>query len=321
MEKVKVLYIAGMTRSGSTILGRLLGELPDAVHIGEVAHFARPYFEEQTRCECRVVPGECEFWEAVFERAFGGLKSLDLTALEKTRQEYRLRTLPRLLLPRTPDQSRRLQEMLVTFGALYAAIRDVSGAKVVVDGSKDPLYGYLLRRAAGIDLKMVHLVRDSRAVAFSHQRVKKKPASFAGSGQLEQFSPGRSALDWTAVTLFLSVLRAPRPVLLRYEDFVANPLETIRALWELTGETMPCLEFLREPVLHLHPGHMIEGNPDRFNSEVRIKPDFEWRRKLPAAHHRLVTILTYPLLLSLGYLDPSPSPTDDAPIQPSPVLQ
>lgn len=306
MEKVQVVYIAGTMRSGSTILGRLLGELPGAVHVGEIAHLTRAISQEDIRCECRLTVEECAFWQAVTVQAFRGLSEADRAAMRMTRGAYRLRNLPRLLLPRTAAKTRRLCEYLVMLGALYTAVRDVSGASVIVDGSKDPLYLYLLSQVPGIDLHVVHLVRDSRAVAFSQQRVKKEPAFLPSPGQLERFPAWQTALQWNAVTLLMDAVRHPRPHLLRYEDFVADPSAAMAQIWEMTGQPLPPFDFLRSPTVTLAQGHSASGNPDRFQPEVWIKPDTEWQTKLPPLDWAVVTALTFPLLLRHDYLS-SPS--------------
>lgn len=317
-DKVKVIYVAGMPRSGSTILGRLLGELPGAVHVGELGLFTTPKFQAIAGCECRQSVAGCGFWQAVYECA-GGFDSAELEALQATRSRYRLRTLPRLLLPKTPEQKRRLDDYLAALGRLYAAVQKVSGARVIVDGSKDPLYGYLLSLVPSVDLQVVHLVRDSRAVAFSHQRFKKYSPHRADSRHLPRSAPWLTALSWSATTLLLGAARSPRPALLRYEDFVADPAGAIRRLWEQTGEPLPQTDSLSEPVLHLQQGHTVAGNPDRYQSEVQIKPDVEWQAKMPVSARRMVTALTWPLLLRLGYFKPQ-APEAFHPIQPSRVL-
>lgn len=306
-ENIPVLYIGGMTRSGSTILGRLLGELPEAVNIGELGLFTTDRFQKSARCECRETVAECDFWHAVFARAFGGLNSLDWKALEETRNEYRLRTLPNLLLPRTAQQQQRLQDYLDVLTALYSAIREVSGAKIIVDASKDYFYGHLLNQVPAIDLHLVHLVRDSRAVAYSYQRVKKDPPTVTNPGYIPQVSPVLTALHWNAANGLLCLkANSPRFMMLRYEDFVADPAETLRRLWDLMGEPPPSLEFLSESPLHLRQGHTVAGNPDRFQSEVKIQPDIEWQQKMRRRDRRVVTALTSALLLRYGYFHRSP---------------
>ena len=319
-KRVKVLYIAGMIRSGSTLLGRLLGELPSAAHVGEMGDFFLPGFREKGRCECREPVLECPFWKAVFERAFGGADNLDWDALVATKQAYRFRTLPRLLfLEKTPDA--RLQEYISVLDALYAAVRDVSGASIIVDGSKDPLYGYLLLRAAHVDLRAVHLVRDSRAVAYSTSRLKSDPPLFANPHSLAVISPARTAMIWNAVNGLLSVQRlGANSLFLRYEDVVQDPEAALSLLWNWIGEPPPPLDFLGQNPITLSACHTVAGNPDRFQSTVRIRLDDAWQRDMKRSHRRLVTSLTWPLLLHYGYLRSRLSKERIKQIPPAPVL-
>src|ERR1019366_6712916 len=55
---------------------------------------------------------------------------------------------------------------------LYSAIREVAGKSVVVDSSREASQALVLARIPSIDLRVLHLVRDSRAVAFSYSRRK-----------------------------------------------------------------------------------------------------------------------------------------------------
>lgn len=307
-EDVRVLYIAGTMRSGSTLLARLLGELPQAVDVGELGLLFSPMFHEDSLCGCRETVPNCEFWRAVFERAFGGLHNLDTASLRGTWLACRPRALPRTLLARdSPLGRRRRQEYAEALEALYRAARDVSGARFLVDASKDPLYAYLLARVPGVDLRAAHLVRDSRAVAFSQQRIKSDPPEFAHPSRLPVVGPLRAAAVWDAVNLLLTLKEPGRDsLLLRYEDLVADPQAALGRLGALMGEPALDLDFLQAPSLGLGTSHTVGGNPDRFQARVMIRPDDEWRRRMSGRDRRLVTALTYPLLRRYGYLSPSP---------------
>lgn len=302
--QTKVLYIAGMNRSGSTLLGRLLNEVPGAVHVGEIGLLLLAGFLDHGHCGCLKPIPECDFWRAVFEKAFGGLHNLDVERLHRMRQAYRIRCLPRLLTVRPPSDLTAYLEFL---SALYRAVASVSSARVVVDGSKDVLYGALLRRAPGLSVRAAHLVRDSRAVAHSYGRVKHDPPLFANPGRLEKVSPARTALRWNAANLLLD-LAAAGPVQpsvltrLRYEDFIAAPAATLAWLWDWLGEPPPALDFLSDSPISVSPGHTVAGNPDRFDTTVRLRLDDAWRTHLPSHRRALVTALTFPLLLRYGYL-------------------
>lgn len=170
-----------------------------------------------------------------------------------------------------------------------------------MDSSKSEVYGYLLPTVPGLDVRGVHLIRDSRAVAHSHQRRKSDPN--LETGHLPTVKPAQVAALWNATNLMLSLRCPGQPTLrLRYEDVVAAPEQTLRRLWQLMDEPTPALDFLAERPMILRPNHTVAGNPDRFQSAVNLRLDNEWRKKMPLAQRRLMTALTFPLLLRFGYL-------------------
>src|ERR1700743_2959648 len=67
-----VIYIAGSGRSGSTLLERVLGEMPGAVNVGELIDVFRRTAPLGERCGCGLPFTDCPFWSGVGKRAFGG---------------------------------------------------------------------------------------------------------------------------------------------------------------------------------------------------------------------------------------------------------
>ncbi len=324
--RVKVLYIAGEGRSGSTLLGRLAGEITGAVHVGELYFSLEAGFRGRTLCGCGRRLRECDFWRAVFERGFGGFDGPDTDGFLKTKQSLeRVRTLPRLLSPwKSAGDARRLRDYSQALDALYSAVREVSGAGVIVDGSKNVPFSYILAGAPAVDLRLVHLVRDSRAVAFSNRRSKPDPSRYLATGLLRRDKPPRVAASWSLLNLLLMLRPPSRHYLrVRYEDAVQDPAAALASLWSFLDEPPPKTSFLEASPLTLRTGHTVNGNPNRFEAEVDIRPDMEWRHKMPPHDRRLMTALTFPLLLRYGYLHPTPPEVPEenrARIQPAPVL-
>ncbi len=56
---------------------------------------------------------------------------------------------------------------------VYQSLAKLTGARVIVDSSKRPAIGTLLRALPGVSHYVVHLVRDPRAVAYSYKRTRK----------------------------------------------------------------------------------------------------------------------------------------------------
>jgi hypothetical protein len=176
---LKVLFIGGYGRSGSTLLDRVLGQVPGFLSVGELRHVFQEGYLENRRCGCGAHFLDCEFWRAVSERAFGPPdrgRMDEIAALKKRVDRWWLAPLlgRRLGMPAARRDVDAYRDVL---RRLYAAIAAESGAGVLIDSSKDVSHGYALRGLEDdLDLHILHLVRDPRAVAFSWQRKKFNPA-------------------------------------------------------------------------------------------------------------------------------------------------
>ena len=81
-ETIKVLYIGGYGRSGSTLLDRLLGQMQGFHSVGEMWNIWQKCFIENQLCGCGKPFQECDFWSAVVEEGFGGFQQVDLEKIK-----------------------------------------------------------------------------------------------------------------------------------------------------------------------------------------------------------------------------------------------
>src|SRR3989337_4505879 len=171
---IDVLFISGSGRSGSTLLEQTLTQTGVFASIGELRHIWFKDLSGGELCSCGETLKDCSFWSVVMTQTFGGLNRVDFNEMRALRASVdRVRFIPQMILPdkktRYYHQLQGYQQILLK---LYRAIKDVSGKPIVIDSSKDISSLYLLRRIPEIKLHVLHLVRDSRAVAFSWQRQK-----------------------------------------------------------------------------------------------------------------------------------------------------
>src|SRR3954470_20467180 len=73
----RVVYVGGVIRSGSTLLDRMLGELPGHVAVGELCYIWEPSLLLNHDCGCGRPFADCPFWSAVGTTGFGGWSSVD----------------------------------------------------------------------------------------------------------------------------------------------------------------------------------------------------------------------------------------------------
>jgi hypothetical protein len=305
-----VISIGGASRSGSTLLALLLGQVEGNFAVGELHYIWSRGYQQNMLCGCGKPFNVCPFWQSVLEEAYGSPSNVpigEITALHETvAQVWRL---PELASPiRRPSFENQVQAYLPHIQKLMQAILDVSGAKTIVDSSKYPSYCYLLSRVPNANVQLVHLVRDSRAVAYSFMRTRRKPDVHWKEEYMRRFSPLRSARDWMVFNLGMELINARRVAcdFLRYEDLVEDPESQLaRILPSLSGRAG---DFLRSREISLRVSHTVSGNPLRFKSgSLSIRPDVEWRHSLKPNQRRLVTATTWPLLIRYGYVRPGQS--------------
>ena len=180
----------------------------------------------------------------------------------------------------------------------------MSGARVVIDSSSLPTHTMILSQTSGVDVRLVHLVRDSRGVAYSNtKRVVKTVTN--GEPTLLPTHGAFSASARYALYNGLTQSAARKGVdymLLRYEDLIAEPETNLRAVIRHAGEPPAdaALPFLTEQGVLLAENHLVDGNPVRFaKGAVPLRADEEWRTKMRPGPRRAVTALTLPFLASL----------------------
>lgn len=283
----------------------MLGQVPRCCSVGELVHLWERGLAGDERCGCGLTFHSCPFWSEVGTRAFGGWTALGPGVLDLKRRVDRHRYLPLMLVPRLSRtyavDLRRFSEVLVR---LYRGIADVSGADVVVDSSKSSSYLLLLRRLRDIDLRLVHLVRDARGVAYSSTKRVRRPEVMREVAYMPMSHPARSAAEWDAYNLVFGAVRTSRvPSLrLRYEDLLLDPRDGLRRALELAGLPGSDLAFVGDSAVSLGITHTISGNPMRFESgAVPFRLDEAWRTRLPRRHRLVVSALTWPLMRRYGY--------------------
>jgi hypothetical protein len=336
---VKVLKITGLGRSGSTILDIVLGNHSQIESVGEVMNLFRTgwisqeslYGIDQKRlrrplCTCGKrldvlyvdTPDEaCPFWSSVrhewVERTDGG----SIESYPRLQNDFELkRRWPRLLYEkRRPSALFRSYTRLTR--AFFESIRAVSGKPIIVDCSKISVRAYALGMVPGIDLYVVHLVRDGRGVITSHRKSFEKGLQ-AGIMWDHKGPPvwktavRRRALylvsvvRWTVQNLaaewVCTQLGPKRTMRLRYEDFVADPkaaLERIGSLIELDLTDVAEAASSGKP---MQAGHNIGGNKTKKSGSITLRPDAkEWKSALSPTEQLLSWVSMGWLMRRYGY--------------------
>jgi O-antigen/teichoic acid export membrane protein len=282
MKRLRVLYVAGYARCGSTLLSRLLQALPESSAIGEgVAHFFRAKEMPDAPCGCGLPVEECPFWKDVnFSTSpeYFGSRLLQLRNFS-------------FLDSHGHRQTQEFQKLLGDIKRLYERIAEKTGAGIIIDSSKSPLYALILSGIPEIDVSVVHLVRDPHSVVNSYRTAKE---------YLPKLSALRVTAGWIGLNIACEQLRnrMPQYRTLRYEDFVAAPRATIAEIAASLGYDGE-LGFVGDSAVELRSQHMLGGNPDKL---LRGTVKIELRTSdLSVPTRVLVSLATAPWLRHYGY--------------------
>ena len=303
-----VLYVGGTQRSGSTLLDRMLGQLPDHLSAGELVHLWNRGLQAGELCGCGKGFRECPFWADVGRVAFGGWDRLNpehIVSLQRgvDRNRYIIFMLVPVLWP---AYRRRLKAYTRLLERLYDAIHQVGGGRVIVDSSKHISTAFMLRHVGSVRLHVVHLVRDSRGVAFSLMKKVPRPEVVTGPVFMHRMSAFRASVEWMAFNALFHLLGTGRTpmTLVRYEDLVASPRDVIRGVAADEGRAVRAadLGFIHDGVVSLDVSHTVAGNPMRMHLGLfDLRPDEEWKSKMGARERATTWLVTFPLLARYGY--------------------
>jgi hypothetical protein len=266
----------------------ILNAHPEMVSVGELtgpSAVSRRKPIPDYPCSCGEPLKSCPFWEEVVRRVADkgidfGPYSWDLIfelgrnyylkfALTRSLRSNFLDDLRDAMVVNTPGLSGRLTELGIRNRAVIEAALESCAASTFVDASKDPTRARYLLKADGLDVRVMHLLRDSPAFVNSDQRRSKRTLR-------------ESIRIWKRCSDHLERLRAVLPearfLRVRYEDLCENLEGELRRITDFIGVSPFAL-----PVRFRQHEHHVIGNPARWGDEERIVLDERWRTELSPA--------------------------------------
>jgi hypothetical protein len=300
----RILRIVGDGRSGSTVIGTVLGQLPAAIFLGEITQVWRAFTTPRWRCSCGDLVASCPFWRAVRSRSQIDT-AFDVTRLRDTTERYlRIRPLQLANLVR-PRLTRPLVEYAEALERVYRAIAATAGAGLIVDSTKSAPELLLAVRTFRIRLDVLHVVRDPRAVAHSQNRP--MPATMQPGYDWAPERASTSSARWTVRNGLLGLILTQHKAAhrrIRYEDFISSPAQELISLHEF-GDMASIAAHLTQTngELSVGPRHALDGNGRvlQKTSTIRLRLDEEWRSRMPFPRQLAASIPAFPLMRLYGY--------------------
>lgn len=288
----KLVYVASIGRSGSTLLELLLGAHPDVATLGELHLWPHEVASgaSQLPCGCGLPLEACPFWQEM------RVREDPLAAAPPRLDAFRehLNHGKALRLSRLRDFSRRrgssaaIDAYAANTERVLAAFDRLTEAETghrpgwLVDSSKDPYRLNWLIRSGRFDVTVLHLVRDPRGFVHSER---KNLGDVQGLG-LARLAL-RKALGWrlhhVLVRRSATLLPPDRYQLIHYEALASDPAGVVASVQARLG-TSPdpsVVDTFRDRRFHA-----VGGNPMRHQSGG-VRLDEQWRDELSPWAQRL----------------------------------
>lgn len=262
---IKLFYVGGYGRSGSTLLESLLATYPNILACGEVVSCLRDRADRA--CTCGKSRYECDVWSTIY-RPQEKLRGWTHTALTLSLLEWA--------------------------SGKYDAVVDSS--KTAWGAIRAP---FKLRRQLGARIQLIHLVRDPRGVCWSNIGPSWKREAVVKNEVVRHI---RTVLGWWVANLSCELFGKLYPTQysrVRYEDLSREYQAVLKGL--LVAQQIQTVSSIHEKAKANR--HQLFGNFGRYRevSPSEIREDARWRRKMPPTQRAFVSITTWPLRTRYGY--------------------
>lgn len=290
-----LVYIASTGYSGSTLLESILGSNERCLNLGEI--YKLSYWPI---CSCGEKVADCSFWNTLGQRlqqhpGAAGRRLQDWhvqgrrvkSGLDKHLHNAFIALGGPESLPAfkaISPEIRSFSDSCVRALELFETAAAMTGASVIVDSSKDPLLLKHLYALEPARLRVIHLVRDPRAVSLSFvNNFDRDGTAYVAETRGARPTLAEAAQYWRDrnrnIRLASWRIPARQRLFLRYEDLCREREASAAALSEFLGEPITIPE-----IIHLRQQHTIAGNPMRQSeTSIRVRLGEDWRKRLSAA--------------------------------------
>lgn len=274
-RNINLVYILGAGHCGSTILNVMLDSHPQGFGLGEVhrinstsGHGADYQFLMK---------------EAVWRKIANEYQLVSGELFQELRLETPQRSFYNLIVKRHKRHASWERKNV----ELFSAIKNATGNNILVDSSKEWPRLLLLSYIDNVDIRVIHLVRDPRAVVNSYQ--KKYGSWLRGYKRLMRLE---------FASLFVRRCIAENSWLdVRYEDLMNNPKALLSDICEFLS--IPFDDRMLDIENNDYSG--VGGNRFRYKENNTIALDVSWRSQMRTYWQFVTSIASLPYLLRYRY--------------------
>ena len=279
-EKPKLLIILSYPKSGSTVLGELIGnEVNEFLHIGEMERLW--YSTEHKKslyplkdCSCGERLKSCSFWKPYLNKIVEKIEEINKTqnlnldngSFLNFREEF---------LTKNKLSGKEVEIYTDIINTIYKTVSTVE-QKIILDSSKELWYAKYLESTELFDISYIHLVRDLERVVYSRQKKLKKYNSKTGKISLSYKYMIYDIFKWNLINYKIyRFLSDKKSMFVHHADIVKSPQDILKKVAKLYNiDLILPKQLIENREFYINENHLIHGN--RFRKQrglIQLKMD------------------------------------------------
>lgn len=283
MEKIKVIYVvSGLGHSGSTLLNLILGTDKNSFSVSELKNLDHSFKKNNIYCDCGKTTLKCPVWKYVINN----VEEKNLLDNRDT-MIFQIKTFFKLLFGRNYHFSKFDDKTQYKYILEKARINKSTKVNCIVDSSKNLKRLMYLSSLKNLDLKVIFLTRDGRAVHNSWEKL------FSLNPNKIWF---RKLFHWMFKTYLINKfvnknISNKNLIKLSYDNFAKNPdkyIQKINSKFNLSIDYNKLNKNINSQIYH-----NLGGNNMRKNKFKGIKYDQNWKKRMPKWKQWVLTVFCY----------------------------
>ena len=284
---MKLLYLLGAGRSGTTALSLLLGSSNCMRAVGELHHISQ-YAIPGARCSCGQLISECAHWRNVTSADWWEKFSHRKYKIESASLELH-RSIWRYFGYHNWRTDYKYYYNLNT--RLFCVFKDFD---FVIDSAKYICRALALKNVENLSVYYIHMVRDPRGVVHSFSKDVQSPRSFLSACFYYVL------INATAILVKTTLLRG-RVLTIRYEDLFLEPNLTLERIGIFLKKDLEEIKPIILGQVPIKNSHTISGNRLVKSKNIFLEYDSEWKDRFSRTSQIIIWILTFPICLICRY--------------------
>jgi hypothetical protein len=262
-QDIKIIYIAGYSRSGSTLLDIMIGNFDGNCSCGEISFLPENGIRDREYCSCGSHVVNCSFWKEVIHTWDRNRSLSNDEYIAYNKSFFRNKRIASLIWKFLfPDEKFRV--FMKDTQKLYESIWFHNHHKVIIDSSKSP-YRLLLLKKIGFEITTIHLIRSIKGVLYSTSKLLKTDPEAGIEKAISPRKKMKVIFTWVLANILTRIFTiGNKRIKITYEGLLSKPYATLCSIPNIVYSFKDDHSF-NGP---FYPQHLVAGGRVRMHKEV-----------------------------------------------------